>query len=694
MAELKSLQAESGFSLVKQTLENFPDGVLTLNHELVIGYVNPAFCQLMGFEAEELIGQEITRYLGDLSILDACQAEVFAQGVCRDQETIFRRKDGQYVHISKNVQLLMDEQGQPTLIVSIRDLTQIHELNRQLSESAKQLEQYNQDLADRVARRTQALNEQMAFLSSYKKAIDVSSMVSKCGLDKSIIEVNEALCQRSGYAREELLGKPCRFLWSEASQAYEQDIAKQMLLGKPWNGIVTLNTKEGGLFYLDVSVVPILDDAGMVHEMVNIGYDVTPLVETTQTLSHRLHFDTLTGLPNRYKLLSDAESAQGVVQIALLNIDSFNEINSFYGHALADLMLRSMADSLVEMVGDLPVAVYKLPVDEFALVVQDGDDKGFERLVQNVLEQVSMQSFAAGTEQISVTLSAGLASSARGEVRQEEVLAAADMALKVAKKQRKPWVVYDPGLNIKQRYESNLGWLKRLRSALAEDRLVAFYQPIVNAKTLQVERYECLVRIVEPDGQVIPPVQFLDLAKKVKLYPQLTRRMIELAFARFADEACSFSINLSIEDIEDAATNDWIVQKVRDCAFAERVIFEIVESEGIQNYDSVNRFITEVKRYGVKIAIDDFGAGYSNFIYIMRLDVDFIKIDGSIIRNIHRNRSSQVITETIIDFARKLNIQTVAEFVSDEAVFEYVKTLPLDSLQGYLFGLPEPELQN
>jgi len=134
------------------------------------------------------------------------------------------------------------------------------------------------------------------------------------------------------------------------------------------------------------------------------------------------------------------------------------------------------------------------------------------------------------------------------------------------------------------------------------------------------------------------------------------------------------------------------LKKVQACEFSERVIFEIVESEGIQNYDVVNRFIQEVKRYGVQIAIDDFGAGYSNFAYIMRLDVDFIKIDGSIIRDIHQNRSSQVITETILDFSKKLNIQTVAEFVADEAVYDYVKNLQVDCLQGYLFGEPRSEL--
>ncbi|MDP1785530.1 MAG: EAL domain-containing protein, partial [Sulfuricurvum sp.] len=123
-----------------------------------------------------------------------------------------------------------------------------------------------------------------------------------------------------------------------------------------------------------------------------------------------------------------------------------------------------------------------------------------------------------------------------------------------------------------------------------------------------------------------------------------------------------------------------------------QIIFEILESEGIENYDTVNEFICQVKKYGVKIAIDDFGAGYSNFVYITKLDIDYIKIDGSIIRDIDTNTASQIITKTIIDFATQLNIETVAEFVHCESVYHYLKHLPLSHLQGYYFGEPSPTM--
>ena len=276
----------------------------------------------------------------------------------------------------------------------------------------------------------------------------------------------------------------------------------------------------------------------------------------------------------------------------------------------------------------------------------------------------------------------------------QEVLTNADMALKTAKKQRKALLSYDPALNIKQGYEQNIHWVRRLHNALEHQRLVPYFQPIVEAKTRKIERYECLIRMVEEDGRVISPYYFLDIAKRLKLYPQLTRLMIEQSFKAFEHQPYTFSINLSIEDIVDTKSSQWILHKVRECSFASRIIFEIVESEGIQNYDAVNEFIQEVKRYGVKIAIDDFGAGYSNFAYMMRLDIDYIKIDGSIIRDICTNHSSQVITQTIVEFAQKLNIQTVAEFVADEAIYTYLSNLPINSMQGYLFGQPRATLDD
>jgi len=532
---------------LQEILEHSPDGIFTINLESNITYVNPAFCKLLGYSANELYGSSIIQYLGDMSIMANCELNVQKYGYCNDQETIFMRKDGSVVHISKNVQALYDEYGNRySTLVSIRDMTGLHKLNKELLESK---------------------------------------------------------------------------------------------------------------------------------------------------------YDILTSLPNRTKLLSDIDDIESSFNLILINIDSFKEVNTFYGHRIADQLLLAFATELIEYAKTMKNAiVYKLPVDEYVILIQTSCSNAE---ISECIDQLSLwlnnKIFTVADHEISLNVTIGIAGSDLKTIYvadKKDVLAHSDMALKLAKKTRKNYLYYDESFHIKEDYENNLLWIKRLRNAIDQDRVVPFYQPIVNANTLKIEKYEALVRIIEEDGTVIPPIQFLEISKKVRLYHHITTIMLDKVVAQMAHHPkLQCSINLSIEDINDPFVNAYIINKIKDCPYSDRIIFEILESEGIENYEIINDFITQVKKYGVKIAIDDFGAGYSNFVYITKLDIDYIKIDGSIIRNIDTDTTSQIITKTIIDFASQLNIQTVAEFVHCDSVYHYLQDLSLSHLQGYYFGEPSPTIK-
>lgn len=557
----------SGFQ-GQQILEHAPDGIFMIDTELKIRYVNPAFCRLLGYDANEVLGTSITDYLGDLSILASCMESVSEAGCCIDQETIFRRKDGSMVHISKNVQAIQNEDGSLTsIVVFIRDMTRLHFLNQQLSESKEQLQSY---------------------INNLEAVVD----------------------------------------------------------------------------------------------------------ERTKELSEQLYTDSLTRLPNRMKLLVDLTKGLNGNTLILLNIDGFKEINSYFGQDAGDTILTQMGNELVAQTSRLNMCkVYKLPSDEFAIVIQQNlTQEQVEAIVVSIGETIKHCSlFARSDEDISLDVTIGVAMIDETDNSSRELLSFADMAQKLAKKERKPYLFYTPSMQIKEEYEQNLGWIKRLKRAIEEDRVVPFFQPIVDSRTLCTTKYEALVRIQEEDD-FVSPSEFLRIAKKVKLYHHITKAMIDKALAVFAPLKVSVSINLSIEDILNESINSYVIQKVSECGFAERIIFEITESEGISNYAAVNEFITEVKRHGAKIALDDFGSGYSNFFYVTQLNVDFIKIDGSIISQITDNRSAHIITETIIDFASKLGIQTVAEFVADEAIYRCLEGLSIDAYQGYYFGEPAQQV--
>jgi EAL domain-containing protein (putative c-di-GMP-specific phosphodiesterase class I) len=243
-------------------------------------------------------------------------------------------------------------------------------------------------------------------------------------------------------------------------------------------------------------------------------------------------------------------------------------------------------------------------------------------------------------------------------------------------------------------YAHNIEWIKRIKEAIQEDRVVCYYQPIFTNKNKKPTKYESLVRIIDRDGQAISPFFFLDIARKAKLYPQITQIIINKALDTFKERTdIEFSINLTIDDILSEKTVNHIYQRLESYPNPSRVIFEITESEEVTDYQVINKFIKRVKEYNVKIAIDDFGSGYANFEHILNIDADYIKIDGTLIKNINTNENSYIITEAIINFSKKLGRKTIAEFIHNQDVYNIVKELGADYYQGFYLGVPSLEIK-
>jgi len=197
------------------------------------------------------------------------------------------------------------------------------------------------------------------------------------------------------------------------------------------------------------------------------------------------------------------------------------------------------------------------------------------------------------------------------------------------------------------------------------------------------------VRLIDEEGKTISPYLFLDIAKQSKLYPQITKRVLEKAFVAVNATDKKISINITAEDILNTNTKEFLFNQLKDSNNTQNIIFELVESEGIESFDEVKLFIEKIKTFGCQIAIDDFGTGYSNFEYLLKLEADIIKIDGSLIRQIDTNQNSYNVVESIVSFAKKNKIKTVAEFVATKEIQEKVLSLGIDFSQGYLLGEPQ-----
>lgn len=274
------------------------------------------------------------------------------------------------------------------------------------------------------------------------------------------------------------------------------------------------------------------------------------------------------------------------------------------------------------------------------------------------------------------------------------ILSKVDMSLKSAKQAKMDFIVYEEGkISETKAYKNNILWTKVIKNALKKDTVVPYYQPIINNKTGKVEKYEALMRIMH-GSKLITPYFFMDIAKRTKYYPHLTGSVVKKkSFDLFSKTRNILSINLSVEDIANKETLENIYEYLEAYMIGNRVTFEIVESEGIENYEEVESFIRKVKEMGCSVAIDDFGSGYSNFEYLMKLKADYIKIDGSIISKICEDESALSVTEAIVSFAKKNGMLTVAEFVSNETIQSKIIEIGVDYSQGYLFfGKPAPYL--
>lgn len=416
------------------------------------------------------------------------------------------------------------------------------------------------------------------------------------------------------------------------------------------------------------------------HEIETINKNLEiKISEQTHEATRHLYYNNLTTLPNRLKLQEDLSTKHSNT-VAILNIDDFKEINDFFGIDAGDWLLSQIAHWLVEM----KLSPYRLGGDEFAFRIKEGSTSAeFRHNIEMLLSLLSEKLFMIADETVHVRATVGIA------IDSEKPLIHADVALNKARSSKLPYSVYDQSEGIEQQYQANIAMSARIRQALVEHRIVCQYQPIVSCISGKIEKFETLVRIKNEDNSLIAPYDFLPIAQKTKLYHHITQEVVYQACNLFAARHEQFSINLSGSDILDSRTVATIENILRQTGTADRVIFEILESEGIENFDEVALFIARMKAMGAKIAIDDFGTGYSNFENILKLNVDILKIDGSLIKSINENPRHRIVVEAIVDFAHRIGIDTVAEFVSSEEILQNVTDLGITYAQGFYTGKPQ-----
>lgn len=402
--------------------------------------------------------------------------------------------------------------------------------------------------------------------------------------------------------------------------------------------------------------------------------------EKTKELISQSFQDALTELPNRHRLQYDMQRSPHAILI-ILNLHNFKEINDFFGTATGDDLLRQTGRWL----NRIDLTPYRLGGDEFALLLnKDYTQPQLEEFCMHLIHRLADHPFLVADETISLNITVGV------DPGPNTSLAHADIALHQAKEIGKSLAFYDGNAMVEEQYKANIATASAIHKALNLGRIICYYQPIVSLQSEGIDKYETLVRMVDESGHIIPPVDFLKIAQKTRLYPKITEVVVRQACEAFEGRSEEFSINLSIRDILDPNTVHIIEETIVKTDTAHRVVFEILESEGIENFDAVIAFMHRMKKLGARIAVDDFGTGYSSFENILKLDPDYIKIDGSLIRSINTDPKHAIIVQAIADFASKLGAKTIAEFVESEEIFDHLKMINITYSQGYYSGKPAP----
>ena len=433
--------------------------------------------------------------------------------------------------------------------------------------------------------------------------------------------------------------------------------------------------------------------------------DITKLKQDEKRMVVLANQDHLTGLSNRRRFLQDlsheirrVERQEQLGVLLLLDLDHLKLVNDTAGHAAGDQIIVQVA-GLLKRASREQDFVARISGDEFAMAYAAmSEQQGMEK-ARELLDRINALKPRYGGRTLNITASVGMVTFPQEGKVPVELMAKADAAICAAKSSGRNRVHrYDKTDMMRERMDNQLVWKDRLMEALDSDGLLLAFQPIVGVSSGKVHHYEVLVRMREPDGALISPGKFIPAAEQFGMIQKVDRYIVTKAIRHLADLPGSmadvgFAINLSGLSVGRQDMYELIEREVREAGIEPtRITFEITETAACEQLNNALEFIQKVRQLGCQVSLDDFGVGFSSFSYLKHLHADILKIDGSFIRDIHNNNADQLFVKALVDVARGMGMRTIAEFVENEQVYQRVRSLGVDYVQGYYLGKPQLQL--
>jgi diguanylate cyclase (GGDEF)-like protein/PAS domain S-box-containing protein len=458
---------------------------------------------------------------------------------------------------------------------------------------------------------------------------------------------------------------------------------------------------------VEISVTPLKSEGKETLGLVVVMHDTSELRGLTRQMTYQASHDALTGLVNRREFerrlreaMDAAQTGDAAHALCYLDLDRFKVVNDTCGHTAGDNMLREVAAIIKDAVRDSDTAG-RIGGDEFALLLVGCPLEKARQIADDVVRAIDDYRFVWKDKIFNIGVSIGLVEIGRGGGSFEDIMNSADSACYVAKKQGGVHVhVYSAREEANARHSGEIHWLQKLQSALRDNRFELYYQPIVHAHSSVSNgpAIEVFVRMETENGQpAAPPAEFIRAAERYRLMPHIDRWVVQAVLSALGRGGMrlppdrSVAINISGQTLGDSEFLEFVV----DCfdhtgAIPADICFEVTESAVVANLDHARRFIGVLHGMGCEFALDNFGSGLSSFSTLKTLPMDYLKIDGSFIRNLAVDTVNQAMVGAMIELSRTLNFRVVAEHVEDQLSLDTVREMGIEFAQGFIFGRPQP----
>ncbi len=544
-----------------------------------------------------------------------------------------------------------------------------------------------------------------AELRVLSRAIEASSsaifITNKAG---SIEYINPKFTELTGYSKAEAVGNTPDFLQSsEAIGPIYDELWRAIISEEEWRGELDNQTKVGQHYRARISISAVKNEQGDVTHFIGIQDDISHEHELTEQLNFQATHDALTGLYNRVEferrldqLFANSRETQSGHALCFMDLDQFKVINDTCGHIAGDELLRQLSKLLQSTVRQSDTLA-RLGGDEFGILMDHCSLQQAHRLAESLLDSIHQYQFIWEGQSFRVGVSIGLVALTHETSSLAELLKQADSACYMAK---------DLGRNRIHEYhgddsalaqrQGEMLWVNRITQALEENRLRLYAQPIVALKNATEKHFELLVRMQDEDGRIIPPGSFLPAAERYDLIESVDSWVVKNAFQLlsehkdFVDQIDFVSINLSGASVTSGKFLEAIFVNLKQANINPgKICFEVTETVAISNLNAAITFITLLKDVGFRFALDDFGSGLSSFGYLKNLPVDFLKIDGMFVKDMVDDPIDCAMVKSINEIGHVMGMQTIAEFVENDAIKQVLQHLGVDFAQGYGVGKPQ-----